>query len=125
MQNERHVNRCFFAGAASKFYIVLEVTNLSKKKFILLSSDHYPPQGFTVNPGTVAKIKKAVSRPSAVIFSVRDDEGKNKLYLNGQYNISVSPTKSPLQEIKITVTREGLLNRFVCLFFVCLLNMNI
>ena len=96
------------AGAAAKFYIVLEVTNLSKKKFSLLSSDHYPPQGFTVNPGTVAKIKKAVSRPSALIFNARDDEATDTLYLNGLYNISVTPTKSPLQGVKVTVTREGL-----------------
>ena len=95
-------------GAAAKFYIVLEVTNLSKKKFTLLSSDHYPSQGFTVNPGTVTKIKKAVSRPSAVIFNARDDEAKQQLYLNGLYNISVTPAKSPLQDVKVTVTREGL-----------------
>ena len=96
-----------FAGAAARFYIVLEVTNLSKKKFTLLSSDRYPTQGFPVNPGVVAKIKKAVSRPSAVILSARDDDSTQPLYLNGLYNISVTPTKSPLQEIKITVTKQG------------------
>lgn len=98
----------FFSGAAAKFYIVLEVTNLSKKNFTLLSSDHYPSQGFTINPGMVAKIKKAVSRPSAVIFNARDDSDAHEaLYLNGQDGISVTPTKSPLQDVKVTITKKG------------------
>ena len=84
------------------------MTNLSKRNFTLLSSDHYPSQGFPVNSEAVAKIRKAVSRPSAVIFSAKDDKSKQLLYLNGLYNVSVTPTKSPLQEVKITITRQGL-----------------
>lgn len=84
------------------------MTNLSKKNFTLLSSDHYPSQGFTINPGMVAKIKKAVSRPSAVIFNARDDSDAHEaLYLNGQDGVSVTPTKSPLQDVKVTITKKG------------------
>ena len=101
-------SRPFFSGAATKFYIVLEVTNLSKKKLSLMPSDHYPSQGFTINPGMVAKIKKAVSRPSAVIFNARDDSDAHEaLYLNGLDDISVTPTKSPLQSVKVTITKKG------------------
>ena len=97
-----------FTGAAAKFYIIVEVTNLSKRKFNLLTSDQYPSEGFPVNSGAVVKIKKAVSRPSAVIITARDDETMKPLYLNGLYNISVTPSTSPLQEAKVTITREGL-----------------
>nr|XP_058946642.1 uncharacterized protein LOC131774603 [Pocillopora verrucosa] len=95
------------SGAPAKFYIVLEVTNLSKKNLTLFSSDHYPSQGFTINAGVVAKIKKAVSRPSAVIFTAQDDGSKEALYLNGLKEISATPTKSPLQDVKVTITGEG------------------
>ena len=84
------------------------MTNLSKRKLSLLSSDHYPSQGFPVNSGTVVKITKAVSRPSAVIFTARDIVTMSPLHLNGLYNISVTPSKSPLQEAKVTITSEGL-----------------
>ena len=110
-----------FSGAATKFYIVLEVTNLSKKKFSLMSSDHYPSQGFTINPGMVAKIKKAVSRPSAVIFNARDDSDAHEaLRLNGLDNISVTPSKSPLQSVKVTITRKGQFKSFSECVFVCI-----
>ena len=92
--------------------MVLEVTNLSKKKLTLLSSDHYPTQGFSINSGSVVKIKKAVSRPSAVIFNAQDDGSKEPLYLNGLHKISVTPSLSPLQVVKLTVTREGWYGRF-------------
>jgi len=92
--------------------MVLEVTNLSKKKLTLLSSDHYPTQGFSINSGTVVKIKKAVSRPSAVIFNAQDDGSKEPLYLNGLQKISVTPSLSPLQVVKLTVTRGGWYGHF-------------
>lgn len=72
-----------------------------------MSSDRYPPQGFTINPGVVAKIKKAVSRPSAVIFNA-EDENHETLFLNGQESVSATPTKSPLQNVKMTITQKGL-----------------
>jgi len=79
-----------------------------------MPSDHYPSQGFTINPGMVAKIKKSVSRPSAVIFNARDDsEAHEALYLNGQDDISVTPTKSPLQNVKVTITKKGQFAFFV------------
>ena len=92
--------------------MVLEVTNLSKKKLTLLSSDHYPTQGFSINSGAVVKIKKAVSRPSAVIFNAQDDGSKEPLYLNGLHKISVTPSLSPLQVVKLTVTGEGWYGHF-------------
>ena len=92
--------------------MVLEVTNLSKKKLTLLSSDHYPTQGFSINSGAVVKIKKAVSRPSAVIFNAQDDGSKEPLYLNGLQKISVTPSLSPLQVVKLTVSREGWYGHF-------------
>ena len=98
----------FFPGATTKFYIVLEVTNLSKKNFTLEASDRYPPQGFSIKSGTVARITKAVSRPSAVIFTARDVATKEPLVINGLYNVSVTPSKSELQEAKLTITREGI-----------------
>lgn len=55
----------------------------------------------------VAKIKKAVSRPSAVIFTAQDDGSKETLYLNGLKEISATPTKSPLQDVKVSITGEG------------------
>lgn len=55
----------------------------------------------------VAKIKKAVSRPSAVIFTAQDDGSKEALYMNGLRKISATPTKSPLQDVKVTITAEG------------------
>lgn len=96
--------------------MVLEVTNLSKKKLTLLSSDHYPTQGFSINSGAVVKIKKAVSRPSAVIFNAHDDGSKEALYLNGLHKISVTPSLSPLQVVKLTVTREGWCGHFLLSF---------
>ena len=72
-----------------------------------MSSDRYPSQGFTINPGVIAKIKKAVSRPSAVIFSAQDEKHET-LFLNGQKSVSTTPTKSPLQDVKMTVTQKGL-----------------
>lgn len=92
--------------------MVLEVTNLAKKKLTLLSSDHYPTQGFSINSGAVVKIKKAVSRPSAVIFNAQDDGSKEPLYLNGLHKISVTPSLSPLQVVKLTVTGEGWYGHF-------------
>ena len=105
--NQYLTDLCVISGAAAKFYIVLEVTNLSKKKLHLISSDRYPSQGFTINAGVVAKIKKAVSRPSAVIFNAQDDKHE-LLLMNGVDGISVTPTKSPLQDVKVTVTQKGL-----------------
>ena len=96
--------------------MVLEVTNLSKKKLTLLSSDHYPTQGFSIKSGTVVKIKKAVSRPSAVIFNAQDDGSKEPLYLNGLHKISVTPSLSPLQVVKLTVTGEGWYGHFLLSF---------
>ena len=96
--------------------MVLEVTNLSKKKLTLLSSDHYPTQGFSINSGSVVKIKKAVSRPSAVIFNAQDDGSKEPLYLNGLHKISVTPSLSPLQVVKLTVTGEGWYGHFLLSF---------
>lgn len=55
----------------------------------------------------VAKIKKAVSRPSAVIFTAQDDRSKEALYLNGLKEISATPSKSPLQDVKVSITGEG------------------
>ena len=83
------------------------MTNLSKEKLTLMPSDRYPSQGFTIKPGVVAKIKKAVSRPSAVIFNAQDDKHE-ALFLNGQDGISVTPTKSPLQVVQVAVTKKGL-----------------
>ena len=96
--------------------MVLEVTNLAKKKLTLLSSDHYPTQGFSINSGAVVKIKKAVSRPSAVIFNAQDDGSKEPLYLNGLHKISVTPSLSPLQVVKLTVTGEGWYGHFLLSF---------
>ena len=97
--------------------MVLEVTNLAKKKLTLLSSDHYPTQGFSINSGAVVKIKKAVSRPSAVIFNAQDDGSKEPLYLNGLHKISVTPSLSPLQVVKLTVTGEGWYGHFLLSFY--------
>lgn len=73
-----------------------------------MSSDHYPSQGFTIIPGMVAKIKKAVSRPSAVVFNAQDDSDAHEaLHLNGLNDISVTPSKSPLQSVKVTITKKG------------------
>lgn len=74
-----------------------------------MPSDRYPSQGFTIKSGIVAKIKKAVSRPSTIFFTAKDDGGNHEaLFLNGQEGISVTPTKSSLQDVKLTVTQKGL-----------------
>lgn len=88
-------------------YIALQVTNLSKKKIFLKASDNYPPQGFPIAMNVIAKIKKEVSRPSAVTFTVVEQETKKALFLNGKSRITLAPSNSALQVTKLTVTAEG------------------
>ena len=90
------------------------MTNLSNKTNTLMTSDRYPPQGFRINSGAVVKIKKAVSRPSSIVLKAIEDDTQLPLLLNGLYNISVTPAKSSLRDVKVTITQQGLLSSLHC-----------
>ncbi|XP_031555970.1 uncharacterized protein LOC116292758 [Actinia tenebrosa] len=92
---------------SSKYYIVLEVTNPTTNSLILKTSDNYPNQGFPIKAKVIAKIKKEVSTPAQVSFQARAAGTKKVLFLDGKSRIDITPSGSPLDVVKITVSEQG------------------
>ena len=81
--------------AGKRYYLAMQVANNAGVRVLLIPNDNRPPEGFHINPNTVFTITKETGTNKPVTFIAVDEETLEKLEINKQQNVSITPVDKP------------------------------